>query len=214
VPLVKQIPMVEGFLPTEILILVKFHHWEEVLKYPEPDDGVPTAHALWFFSRGMAYAAQHKFPEAEAQRQKLIDGANQLPESATLGFNRSRDLLSLAAHLLEGHISLARISIPAAAEHFRQAVKIEDSLRYDEPPDWYLPARESLGVALMAQSRYDEAEKVFREELEHHPNSGRALFGLWQSLKGEGKNAEAKRAEADFKAAWKNADTKLRPEDL
>jgi tetratricopeptide (TPR) repeat protein len=214
VPLVKQIPMVEGFLPTEILILVKFHHWEEVLKYPEPDAGARAALALWHFSRGMADAAQHKLPEAEAERQKLIDEADQLPENATLGFNRARDLLSLAAHLLEGHISLTRVSIPAAVEHFRQAAKIEDSLRYDEPPDWYLPARESLGIALMAGSRYDEAEKVFREELEHHPNSGRALFGLWESLKGEGKNAEAKRAEADFKAAWKNADTKLRREDL
>ena len=213
-PMLKQIPMVEGFLPTELLILVKFHRWEEVLKYPEPDRAAPTAHALWHFARGMAYAAQSRFPEAEAERQKLFDAADKLPEDATLGFNKSRDLLSLAAHLLEGHISLARVSIPAAVEHFRQAAKIEDSLRYDEPPDWYIPARESLGRALMTASHFEEAEKVFREELVHHPNSGRALFGLWQSLQAEGKKADAKRAETDFRAAWKDAGGKLRMEDL
>ena len=213
-PLVKQIPMVEGFLPTEMLILVKFHRWEEVLKYPEPDAAAPSAHALWHFGRGMAYAAQNKFAEAEAERQKLFDAADRLPEQATLGFNRARDLMSLAAHLLEGHIALARVSVPAAVEHFRQAARIEDSLRYDEPPDWYIAARESLGRALMTASHFEEAEKVFREELARHPQSGRALFGLWQSLQAEGKKAEAKRAEAEFRAAWKDAGGKLRLEDL
>jgi tetratricopeptide (TPR) repeat protein len=213
-PLLKEIPMVEAFLPTEMLILVKFHHWAEVLKYPEPDAAAASTHGLWHFARGMAYAAQDKFAEAEAERQKLFDAADKLPENATMGFNSSRQLLSLAAHMLEGHISLARVSIPAAVEHFRQAAKIEDSLRYDEPPDWYIPARESLGRALMAGSHYDESEKVFREELTNHPNSGRALFGLWQSLKGQGKNADAKRAEAEFRAAWRDADVKLRVEDL
>jgi tetratricopeptide (TPR) repeat protein len=213
-PLVKQMPMVEAFLPTELLILVKFHHWDEVLKYPEPDADAPATHALWHFARGMAYAAQDKTSQAEAERQKLFDAADKLPENATLGFNSSRNLLNLAAHLLEGRISLARVSIPAAIEHFRQAAKIEDSLRYAEPPDWYIPARESLGRALMVSSHYDEAEQVFREDLVQHPNNGRALFGLWQSLKGEGKNAEAKRAEAEFRAAWKDADVKLQVDDL
>jgi tetratricopeptide (TPR) repeat protein len=213
-PLVKQIPMVEYFVPTEMLILVKFHRWDEVLKYPEPDAAAASTHALWHFARGMAFAAQNKFTEAEAERQKLFDAADKLPENAMLNLNKSRDILSLAAHLLEGHISLARVSIPAAAEHFRQAAKIEDSLRYDEPPAWYIPARESLGRALLVSSHFEEAEKVFRDDLERHPRNGRALFGLWQSLKGEGKNAEAKRAEAEFRAAWKGADVKLRLEDL
>jgi tetratricopeptide (TPR) repeat protein len=213
-PVVKDIPMTEGFLPTEMLILVKFHRWEEVLRYPEPDASARTAHALWHFARGMASAAGSKFSEAEAERQKLFDAADKLPENATLGFNSARDLMSLAAHLLEGHIALARVSIPAAVEHFRQAARIEDSLRYDEPPDWYIPARESLGRALMTASHYEEAEKVFREELERHRNSGRALFGLWQCLQAEGKKADAKRTEALFRAAWKDAGGKLRVEDL
>ncbi|HXI39978.1 MAG TPA: hypothetical protein VNH83_08365 [Bryobacteraceae bacterium] len=213
-PMAKDIPMLEGFLPTEMLVLVRFHRWDDVLKLPGFDESAPAARALWRFGRGMAYAAMRQFPEAERERQLMFDGADHIPAEAKLGFNSAKELLSLAGHLLEGHISLARVSVPAAAEHFEQAAKIEDGLAYDEPPDWYIPPRESLGRAYMTASHYADAEKTFRAELAHHPHSGRALFGLWQSLKAEGKKSEAKQAEAEFRAAWKNADVKLTIEDL
>ena len=99
-------------------------------------------------------------------------------------------------------------------EHFRQAAEIEDKLLYDEPPDWFIPAREALGHALMVTGNYREAEKVFREDLVRHPASGRSVFGLWQCLKADGNKTEAKRAEADFREAWKHADVKLSLDDL
>jgi len=213
-PLVKDMPMAEFLLPTQMLILVKFHRWDDVLKLPEPDAAAPTTQALWHFSRGMAYAAMSKPYEADYERRALSHATEGIPEDAMFSFNRSRDLLNLAAHMLEGHISLARVAIPAAVEHFRQAAAIEDGLRYDEPPDWYIPVRESLGRALMTSSNYPEAEKAFREDLLRHPRSGRALFGLWQCLKAQGKKSEARQAEAEFKAAWKNADVKLTVQDL
>jgi tetratricopeptide (TPR) repeat protein len=213
-PIAKEIPMVEPFLPTEALILVRFHRWDDVLKLRPPDGAGATTHALWHFARGMAYCGQNNISYADAERHALVTAAADIPAEVMLGFNSSRNILNLAGHLLEGRISLARVSTDAAAEHFRQAAQIEDSLSYDEPPDWYLPPRELLGRTLMTADKYAEAEKVFREELVHHSRSGRALFGLWQCLKAEGKKAEAKATEADFKAAWKNADVKLRIEDL
>ncbi len=213
-PLFKDIPMVEAFLPTRMLVLVRFHKWDEVLKLPEPDAAAVTTRALWHFARGMAFAETSKLYDADNERRALFAVANNVPEDATFGFNRSRDILNLAAHLLEGHISFARVSIPAAVEHFQKAAQIEDALRYDEPPDWYIPPRESLGRAFMTANQYDAAEKAFREELARHPHSGRALYGLWQCLKAEEKKHEAKQAELDFRAAWKNADVKLTNDDL
>ncbi len=213
-PLMKDMPTVEVFLPTRMLVLVRFHRWDEVLKIPEPDAAALTTRALWHFSRGMAFAQTSKTYDADYERRALFAAANNVPESATFGMNHSRDILSLAAHVLEGHIALARVSIPAAIEHFRQAAQIEDGLRYDEPPDWYIPPRESLGRVYMIANEYDDAEKVFREELVRHPHSGRALFGLWQCLKSEGKKVEAKQTELEFRAAWKNADVKLSIDDL
>ncbi|HLN02682.1 MAG TPA: hypothetical protein VK335_25560 [Bryobacteraceae bacterium] len=213
-PLLKEIPMVESFLPTRMLVLVRFHRWDEVLKLPEPDAAALTTRALWHFSRGMAFAQTSRTYDADYERRALFAAANNVPEDAVFGFNRAREILSLAAHMLEGHISLARVSIPAAVEHFRQAVQIEDALRYDEPPDWYIPTRESLGSAYMIGNQYDDAEKVFREELARHARNPRALFGLWQCLKAEGKKADAKQTELEFRAAWKNADVKLSIDDL
>lgn len=213
-PLLKDMPMVEVFLPTRMLVLVRFHRWDEVLKIPEPDAAALATRALWHFSRGMAFAQTSKTYDADYERRALFAAANNVPEDANFGMNRSRDVLSLAAHMLEGHISLARVSIPAAIEHLRQAVQIEDRLRYDEPPDWFIPPRESLGRVYMIANEYDSAEKVFREELVRHPHSGRALFGLWQCLKSEGKKVDAKQTELEFRAAWKNADVKLSIDDL
>jgi len=83
-----------------------------------------------------------------------------------------------------------------------------------EPKDWYIPARETLGGVLLRSRLYADAEKVFRADLERNARSGRSLFGLVESLKGQGKTYDAQMVELEFQEAWKNADTKLRVEDL
>src|SRR5437879_1195340 len=213
-PLVKEIPMMAFFLPTQELLLVRFRRWDDIFKLPEPDKAELSTHALWHFSRGMASVGTHKLDDAEAERDALMKAAAEVSADTMLGCNHSRDLLSLASHLLEGRIALARVRTQAAVEHFRQAAEIEDKLLYDEPPDWFIPAREALGHALMVTGNYREAEKVFREDLVRHPASGRSVFGLWQCLKADGNKTEAKRAEADFREAWKHADVKLSLDDL
>ena len=66
----------------------------------------------------------------------------------------------------------------------------------------------------MLNGDYSDAEGVFRGELEKHRRNGRALFGLMESLKAQGKKQAAEFVQREFEDAWKNADTKLRIEDL
>ncbi|HEY0378079.1 MAG TPA: hypothetical protein VGC87_14270 [Pyrinomonadaceae bacterium] len=66
----------------------------------------------------------------------------------------------------------------------------------------------------MLDAQYAEAEKVFREDLSHNRRNGRSLFGLMESLKAQGKAREAELVRREFERAWKNADTRLRIEDL
>ena len=87
-------------------------------------------------------------------------------------------------------------------------------MSYNEPPDWDLPVRELLGAALIVNGNYAEAEKVFRAEIAKHRRNGRALFGLWESLKRQGKDSSAQMVQREFEKAWETADTKLRIEDL
>jgi tetratricopeptide (TPR) repeat protein len=106
-------------------------------------------------------------------------------------------------------VALARQDGKTAIALLRKAVAAEDRLRYNEPPDWYWPAREALGAALLINGEEEEAERVFRAELKKNPRSGRSLLGLRESLKAQGKTDAARFVQREFDIAWKNADTAL-----
>ncbi|HEX8522190.1 MAG TPA: hypothetical protein VF669_08030, partial [Tepidisphaeraceae bacterium] len=73
---------------------------------------------------------------------------------------------------------------------------------------------EALGGALLAQKDYAGAEKVFREDLEKNPRSGRSLWGLLESLRGLKRNYEAQFVELQYQDAWQRADRPVRLRDL
>ena len=74
--------------------------------------------------------------------------------------------------------------------------------------------RESLGAALLRDGRAAEAEKVFREDLdEESAQRPLALRPRRSASKAQHKTADAAWARAQFDAAWKDADSKLRLED-
>ena len=95
----------------------------------------------------------------------------------------------------------------------REAVKIQDGLKYDEPPDWFFPVREPLGAVLLMTGKNADAEQVFREDLNHNPRNPRSLFGLQQALKAQDKNYDAGFIERQFHSSWKGTAT-LKLEDL
>lgn len=208
------LPMLDAFLPTPTLMMVRFHRWDEILRTPAPDQKLVSTTALWHFARAMAYAATGKPEDAEKERTILVSTVKAFPKELPYGFNTAGDVFSVAVNVLSARIALAKNDRQAAIESFKKAVEIEDSLNYDEPEDWYIPVRESLGGLLIISGNYAEAEQVFRAELKKHPRNGRALFGLAESLKKQNKTAAAQFVQREFDTAWKNADIKLRVEDL
>ena len=116
-------------------------------------------------------------------------------------------LLALAEASLRGEILLARRQYPQAIESLRRAVELEDALESEEPPPWAVPARQALGSALLVAGRPAEADRVFREDLERHPENGWALYGLAESLRRGKRAAEAAAVEERFRVAWRHADT-------
>lgn len=213
-PYFKQMPMVEFFIPTSILILVRFHRWNDILKSPGPDPGMPITNAVWRFARAIAYAATGRVGDAEAERKLFMDAEKSVPAEAFWDLNSAGNVLKIAETVLDARIALAKQDNKSAIELLRKAVEAEDSLNYTEPSSWHIPVRESLGGALLLNGEHEEAEKVFRAELEKNPRSGRSLFGLMESLKAQGKTYDAGLVQREFETSWKNADTKLRAEDL
>jgi tetratricopeptide (TPR) repeat protein len=212
-PHVKEMPMLDGYVPTAMFVLLRFNKYDAILKTPAPGEGMPITKALWHYARGVAYARTDRIALADKEQTALEDATKEIPEDALVGLNPAPIVMNVASALLHAEIARAKKN-PDAAEWFRKAVEAEDAVSYNEPPDWYYPIRESLGGVLLRQGRAPEAEQVFREDLAKHPRNGRSLFGLYEALRAQSKTADAAWIKVQFDEAWKNADTKLRLEDL
>ena len=213
-PALKAMPMLEMFYPYPLVTLTRFGKWDEVLKEPQPDASLKITTGFWHFARGSAYAASKQTDKAEAELAALRALTKGMTPEVRMFSNAATDVLKVAEFTLEGRIALARGDKAAAIDSLTKAVAAEDATYYSEPSDWDLPTREVLGGALLLNGDAVAAEKVFRAELEKHHRNGRALFGLAQSLRKQGKESAAKMVEVEFDRAWQNADTKLTVESL
>lgn len=211
---IKDMPMLEGFLPSVVFVQLRFNRWADVLKQPEPGKDMPVTNTLWHYARGVAFAAQGKLAEAQQERERFAAMAKDLPGDTPFGLNTAASVMKIATQVLDARLAAAQGNRQAAVEHWQKAVAAQDELNYDEPPGWYYPVRESLGAAMLLAGDAKGAEQVFRRDLEENPNNPRSLFGLAESLQKQRKTQAAQQAKRAFATAWKRADTKLRIEDL
>ena len=84
-PMVKEMPMLEGFSVTPIYVLVRFNKWDDILKLPEPGKDLPMTALSRTFARGMAYAARGNVDAAKRERDRLAGEVKQLPAEAMFG---------------------------------------------------------------------------------------------------------------------------------
>jgi tetratricopeptide (TPR) repeat protein len=193
------------------LINKTFGKWDAVLAEPEPAHGSAYLRGLWHYTRGSAFAAQGKLDKAEeewkAHRAASVDPSVKEMLAAA---NPAPAILELSALGLEGELLSATGRHDEAVKKFEAAVRLQDTLKYIEPPDWGQSMRLYLGAALLKAGRAREAERVYREDLKDFRNNGWTLFGLAQSLRAQGKSAAARKVEEQFQRAWRSADVKLK----
>ncbi len=205
----REMPMVESAVPSLLFAQARFGEWDAILKEPQPPPDLKYATAIWHYARGLAFAAKRQSSDAENEAKQLDEIAKQMPADRTVGFNSAKRLLDLASETLAGEIASLEGHREDAIRHLQEAVAIQDSLNYEEPPAWYYPVRETLGMELLAQGKVALAEQVFREDLKRNPDNGRSLFGLMLCMRAEKDDRQAADEEAKFKKAWAHADVKL-----
>ena len=215
-PHVQDMNSLDVFYALPLQVMVRFHKWSDILAEPQPDQSHPMTLEVWHFARALADANTGKLDEARAE---LATFHALMPATAKIflsaqGPHNGKVIPEIMADLAEANITAAQLQHEASVGYLRNAVLLEDSLEYDEPPDWIYPLREPLGAALLAAGKASEAESVFREDLKHNPRNPRSLFGLSESLKAQGKAAEAQAVQKQFEESWKNADTKIDLSDL
>ena len=205
------VPILQGFLVVPYWAMVRFGEWDRILSDPGPRHETPFTKGVWHFARAMALIARDQLEAAEQERQKLaaLTADPALTGQTTFSSNTGEAILRIAPEVVAGEIAAKRQDWNSAILHLDRAVRFEDSLIYQEPPDWHAPVRQNLAAVLMAAGRPDEAEAVYWEDLRKNPENGWTLFGLMQALKAQGKTDEAAGIEARFRKAWKDADVSL-----
>ena len=92
--------------------------------------------------------------------------AKKVPEEATFGNNKAADLFAVGRRHAGGRDpGSARGSWRRRWRRCGRRSTKEDELRYDEPPDWFVPVRHALGATLLKAGQPAEAEAVYREDL-------------------------------------------------
>ena len=216
-PAVKDMPPLEGFMTIPMAVEVRFHRWNDILTAKPPDPAMKVSTVFYHFARGMALAATGKVADAEAEHKLVSEAEQATPEDVVFAMpvnNKAKDILKIAKNVLGAKIALAKKDNEGAITMLRQAVVIQDSLKYNEPPDWFFPVRESLGAVLLSSGNAVEAEKVFREDLEHNPRNPRSLFGLREALKAQKRDYDAGFIQKQFEASWKGTGPALQMGDL
>ena len=199
-------------------VLVRFGRWEEIISRPMKEDKqlYPAVIAVSHYARGVAFAALGRVEEADSERQKFhqaiqdksLEGKYLMTNKLINSENHS-GILDVAEAVLNGEIEYHKGNYEVAYQHLRVAVKRDQSLIYDEPWGWMMPARHALGALLLEQGHAVEAEKVYRDDLLVYKNNLWALFGLYQALSQQNKTEEAKSVYARFETASARADVKI-----
>jgi len=216
-PAVKDMPPLEGFMTIPIAVDIRFHRWDTILAMKAPDPAMKTTTVFYHFARGMALAGTGKLTEAEAEYKIVSDAQAATPADVVFAMpvnNKAKDILMIAKDVLGGKIAAAKNDSTAALAMLREAVAVQDSLKYGEPPDWFFPVRESLGGVLLSNGNAVEAEKVFRKDLEVNPRNPRSLFGLREALKLEDRAYDAGFIDKQFQSSWKGDAAALKVKDL
>jgi tetratricopeptide (TPR) repeat protein len=204
--MVEKMPLIEGFVPTRLFTLARFHKWDQILAEKSPNEKFTYAKGIWHYARGLAFAGQGKRSEAQAEADKLHAIHAATPEDKMLMQHHAQDLLAIAANHLDGVLLADAGKVDDAAAKLRLAVDQADKLQYDEPPPWYLPMRQPLGALLLAANRPAEAEAAYRADLKIYAENGWSLAGLAKALRAQKRDAEAAEVEARFKKAWATAE--------
>jgi len=199
----REVPWTQPIAAAPYNAHARFSKPEDVMALPEPGAGFPLVVGAWHYARGVALVRLGRVDEARQETAAIGDLAKtpEIQALPALGVPGPA-VLTIAMQEIEARIAQAAGDHARAANLFAEAANIQDQLPYMEPPFWYYPVHQSLGAALMAQGKPQEAEKAFREALHRSPNNGWAAAGLLRAVEAQGNAGAIDDARALMQKNW------------
>lgn len=185
----------------------RFGRWDDLLAEPAPPDFLPTTTAVWRAHRAIAYAAKKDFVNAEREQMAFRAAMRAIPETPQWDtYGTAIKFLLVSELFIDGEIALQKGQWGTAVSLLEQAVAIEDTLGYGEPPLWLQPVRHTLGAVYLKTGRHALAERVYRDDLAKWPGNGWSLYGLSRALEEQGRTGEALAVRQEYDRAWASAE--------
>jgi len=203
--------LVEAFGAVPMEVMMRFGKWDDILTEPEDyPDYMRFARAFHHGARAIAFAAESDTGQARKEQAIFRELVQHVPKETAVSNNTAESIIALANHMIEGELLIAEGKLDPGLDALHAALKLEDALKYDEPPSWMIPLRHTIGANLMAAGRYADAEQVYRDDLKRLPENGWALLGLSQALAAQQKEGEELQSIcARFEKIWAKADVKI-----
>jgi tetratricopeptide (TPR) repeat protein len=207
----------EAYIGMKAHVFIRFGKWQEIIDEPLPTDTdlYRMTTAVWHYAKTIAHAATDDVLAAESQRELFYAAVARVPETRYVFNNTCIDVLKIAAQMLEGEIEYRKQNYEVGYQHLRNAVYLDDNLKYDEPWGWMQPARHALGALLLEQGHVEQAKQVYMDDLglsdtlvstSQHQDNLWSLHGYVECLEREGNQVEAKRMRARLNLAKARAD--------
>ena len=206
--LVAQFPLTQPVKAAPYFSHVQFSGPDTLINLPDPGPDLVLVQAMWHYARAVGFARKGMPDQSARDIDALarIEQDGDFQPFAAWGIP-AREIVQTARHIATGRLADAQGRLPVALAAYRQAVAVQDSLPYMEPPYWYYPARQSLGVALLRAGQLDEAETVFRSALARTPSNGWALRGLMEVYRQKGDAVSLRLVQQRFQTTWLGRDT-------
>jgi tetratricopeptide (TPR) repeat protein len=181
----------------------QFAEPEAILALPAAPADLVLVDAMYHYARAVAYARMKDEANAKRELEALakMENAADFKPFADWGVP-AKEIVQTARLVASGRLADAMGDLDGAARAYEDAIFIEDSLSYMEPPFWYYPVRQSLGSVRLRQGKLDAAENAFRESLVRVRNNGWALAGLAETYKRKGDAGAEKKTRAALARTW------------
>jgi len=192
-------------------VAIKFGKWDHILQMQNQDSTLLYPALIRHYAQGMAHLGKNDLVRAKAELARLTELSKQeeLKEMRIWGINSMHDIARIAQLVLHAEVLAQEEKTEQGVQLLQRAVAVEDSLNYQEPPDWFFSVRHHLGAVLLQAGQYKEAAEVYKQDLHTLPKNGWALNGLAMAYTGMGEVNKASQAQKDFENAWQWADVKL-----
>jgi tetratricopeptide (TPR) repeat protein len=204
--IIRHTPRVERWMSSVFDVHKRFGRWDALIAEPAPPSYMLVTTATWRAARAIAYAAKKDFLHAQREYEAFKKAKARIPEDYLWASDTVHRVLEVSDYFIAGEIALQKGEWNKAAQLLKNAIAIEDTLAFREPPQWLQPTRHTLGAVYLKSGNYKQAERVYREDLAKWPNNGWSLYGLSRSLKLQGKTEQAQQVARQYRKVWKDAD--------